>query len=194
MRAIGLIFSCFALPAVISTIAAAPSLRPEELPAVTVPLFRNAGLSAASASSVSPLRGCSSVVNSTVSPFLPFNGTGMISSLNLPPSMAATALEWLSNATWSWSSLEMPCRSARFSAVWPMMYASPRSWLPEWSSSHMESVISPCCSRAPQRAFLTRYGALLIDSTPPARTMSESPSSNCCEPKITACMPEAHWR
>src|SRR5207248_1551022 len=62
------------------TSAAAPSLIPEELPAVTVPPSRKAGLSAASFSAVVSGRGCSSRVTSP---------TGTSSSAKRPASSAA---------------------------------------------------------------------------------------------------------
>ncbi len=80
--------ACFA---VISTTAAAPSLIPEALPAVTVPSFSNAGLSLAIESSVAPWRGYSSV-STTMSPLRDLMVTGTISSLNLPAFCAASAL------------------------------------------------------------------------------------------------------
>jgi len=48
--------------------AAAPSLIPDALPAVTVPSGPNSGFKAASPSSVVSARGCSSVLISSVSP------------------------------------------------------------------------------------------------------------------------------
>src|SRR6185436_7738341 len=60
MRAIGLRPSSFAFFADVRTTAAAPSLRPEALPAVTEPFLSNAGLRLFIASSVAPWRGYSS--------------------------------------------------------------------------------------------------------------------------------------
>ena len=77
--------------AVISTTAAAPSLMPEALPAVTVPSFSNAGLSLAIASRVAPWRGYSSSLT-MMSPLRDLMVTGTISSLNLPAFCAASAL------------------------------------------------------------------------------------------------------
>ena len=62
------------------TVAAAPSLIPEELPAVTDPSAANAGRSPASTSSVVPGRGCSSTDTSIGR--LPPVVTGTISSAN----------------------------------------------------------------------------------------------------------------
>src|SRR6059036_2300592 len=44
----------------------------------------------------------------------------------------------------------------------------------------------------PQRASLTRYGARLIDSMPPARTTSAEPARIMSDANITACSPEPH--
>jgi hypothetical protein len=56
MRARGLRPFFFAQASVATTSAAAPSVMPEALPAVTVPTFANAGRSAASLSAVVPAR------------------------------------------------------------------------------------------------------------------------------------------
>ena len=66
IRASGVIPSSRALRSLITTTAAAPSLSGQQLPAVTVPSGRNTGLSAPTASSVTPGRGPSS--RSTVVP------------------------------------------------------------------------------------------------------------------------------
>ena len=70
--------------AVVTTSAAAPSLMPDALPAVTVPSFLNAGFSAASFSAVVPARGYSSVSTRSGSPFFCGTSTGTISALKLP--------------------------------------------------------------------------------------------------------------
>ena len=74
---------------VINKIADAPSLRPEALPAVTVPFFRNAGLSLAKPSNVVSGRGCSSVATSNGSPLRCGICTGITSLANKPFSQAA---------------------------------------------------------------------------------------------------------
>ena len=81
-----------------TTSAAAPSLTPGALPAVTVPPSRNAGLSLPSASSEVSSRGVSSSAIISGSPFFCGMGTGTISSLKRPALMAATALRWLCSA------------------------------------------------------------------------------------------------
>ena len=79
MRAIGVrpYFFTAASEAMIS--AAAPSLTPEALPAVTVPPWRNGVGSLASASSVVSARGCSSLSTTTGSPLRCGIVTGTIS-------------------------------------------------------------------------------------------------------------------
>ncbi len=105
--------------AVISTSAAAPSLRPLALAAVTVPSFLNAGLRPCIPSSVAPSRIYSSV-STMVSPLRPLTVTGTISSLKRPDARAVDALFWLPTANRSCSSRVIWYFSARFSAVMPM--------------------------------------------------------------------------
>ena len=99
--------------------AAAPSLMPDALPAVTVPSLENAGRNADRASAVVPALMYSSVSN-TVLPFLLAISSGKISSLNLPACCAASALfcEAAANSSCSWR--EMLNFFATFSAVVPM--------------------------------------------------------------------------
>src|SRR5215471_15083479 len=89
------------------TTAAAASLMPEALPGVTVPSSANEGRSLARSSVVTPGRMCSSVSTVTV-PFLLFTSTGVICSVKYPASLAAAARRWLSAASTSWSSREIP--------------------------------------------------------------------------------------
>ena len=87
--AIGVTPSSFAFSSLITTMAAAPSLIPEALPAVTFP----PGLMARSFARPSmdvPGRGPSSLLNITVSFFFLIS-TGTISSSNLPVSCAFAA-------------------------------------------------------------------------------------------------------
>jgi len=90
-RAIGLRPKAWAFSALITNIAAAPSLSPEELPAVTVPLGLKAGLRRLRASKLVSRLGRSSWETTTGSPFRWGTLTGKISSPNLPLSCAATA-------------------------------------------------------------------------------------------------------
>ena len=76
-----------------TTMAAAPSLIPDELPAVTV-ASGSSGCSTgsdASFSNVVSALGCSSASNIVTLPSTPTTGTGTISSANLPASRAAAA-------------------------------------------------------------------------------------------------------
>ena len=115
MMTIGLRPRLLASLADMTTVQAAPSLRPEALPAVTVPPSLKTAGSLAMASRVLR-RGCSSVSKGTIS-FFTFTGTGMISSLKRPDSIAAKARVWLSRPKTSCSSRLMLYFSARFSAV-----------------------------------------------------------------------------
>ena len=113
--AIGLTPSSLAFSSDITTIAAAPSLIPEALPAVTYP----SGLIAlilARPSAVIPARGFSSVSKSTVSFFF-FISTGTISLLKAPSAIAFShfCCEFAANS--SSSSLVSPHCSATLSAV-----------------------------------------------------------------------------
>ncbi len=92
--AIGLTPSSFAFSSLITTIAEAPSLIPDALAAVTVPFSLNAGRSLEMPSAVTPLRGPSSVSNTTVSFFFLIS-IGTISSLNLPSASAFSHFCWL---------------------------------------------------------------------------------------------------
>ena len=111
-----------ALAAVMTMTAAAPSLRPEALPAVTVPALSNAGRKPAKASALVFRLMYSSVENTTGSPFFWGKSTGVISSLNLPAACAAAAFCWLASASASCISRLMLFCLATFSAVMPMWY------------------------------------------------------------------------
>ena len=119
MRASGVLPRLAASLAFISTTAAAPSLMPEALPAVTVPSLAKAGRSLPTASRVVPWRGYSSA-STTTSPLRDLTVTGAISSLNLPPFWAASALFWeaTANSSCCWRVIWYFC--ATFSAVLPM--------------------------------------------------------------------------
>src|SRR5512132_3491737 len=104
----------------ISTRAAAPSVIPEELPAVTLPFSRKTGGNAASRSSVVSGRGCSSSLTVMVPERLGSGAwTGNVSAARR--SFAAWAFCCDSRANSSCSPREMSYRSTRFSAVSPMM-------------------------------------------------------------------------
>src|SRR3569623_118421 len=88
MRARGVSPCAFAAASDATMSAAAPSLTPEALPAVTVPGLRNGVLSLASCSSVVSGRGCSSASIVTTSPLRPATSTGTISPLKKPAAIA----------------------------------------------------------------------------------------------------------
>ena len=98
------------------TTAAAPSLRGQQLPAVTVPSARKTGWSVDTFSSVTPARGPSSVLTTVPSGKL----IGAISRSKKPSAMACSALFWLCTPHSSWRSRETPRSVATFSAVWPI--------------------------------------------------------------------------
>ncbi|MNI33975.1 hypothetical protein D3C73_879470 [compost metagenome] len=102
----------------ISTTAAAPSFRPDALPAVTVPSFLKAGLRPARTSSV-VARGFSSV-STMMSPLRVLIVTGTISALNRPSAIAAAAFVCEASANASCSSRVSAYLAATFSAVMPM--------------------------------------------------------------------------
>ncbi len=104
----------------ITSKAAAPSLMPEELPAVTVPPSLKAGFNFARSSKVTSSRGCSSVSKLISSLFFIFIDTGIISFLKYPFLMASQAFCWLLAAYWSCSFLLILYFSAMFSAVMPI--------------------------------------------------------------------------
>ena len=115
--AIGVTPSSFAFSSLITTIAAAPSLIPEALPAViSPPSLPEQHFNFARDSTVVPARGPSSVTKSTIS-FLTLIGTGTISSANLPSAIAFSHFCWLFAENSSNSSRVMPYLSQTFSAV-----------------------------------------------------------------------------
>ena len=119
MRASGVLPSLAASEAFISTTAAAPSLMPDALAAVTEPSLSNAGRSLEIESRVTPAFGYSSV-STTVSPLRPLIVTGAISSLNLPAFIAASALFCDFTANSSCCARVICHFLATFSAVVPM--------------------------------------------------------------------------
>ena len=115
--AIGVTPSSFAFSSLITTIAAAPSLIPEALPAVTSPpSLPEQQRNLESVSAVVPALGPSSLTKSTIS-FLTLTGTGTISSSNLPSAIAFSHFCWLFAENSSSSSLVRPYLSQTFSAV-----------------------------------------------------------------------------
>src|SRR3954468_3023527 len=119
-------------------IAAAPSVIPEALPAVTRPPSRKTGASLASEARVTPSRGCSSV-STWMSPFFPGTVTGAISGAKRPAARARSLRFWLSTAQASEAARSIPASSASSSAVSPMTSFDSGSLKPSW---YMPSTIS----------------------------------------------------
>src|SRR5438270_63639 len=109
-----------ALRSLVTVNAAAPSLVPGALPAVTVPSFLNAGFSFARASIVVSSRGDSSYLITSGSPFFCGTSMGRICASKKQDLRARTAFWWLSTAKRSCSSRVMPYFSATSSPVMPM--------------------------------------------------------------------------
>src|SRR5215211_8586726 len=84
----------------------------------------------------------------------------------------------------------MPHLPATFSAVTPMWQSSKGSVRAPTIMS--EALVSPM--RAPQRIAGTPYRPRLIDSTPPARVTSVSPSMTSWAAETIACSPDPHSR
>jgi hypothetical protein len=114
-RASGVRPRSLALRSLMTTRAAAPSLREQQLPAVTVPCSRKTGLSPARASMVTPGRGPSSAVTTVPSGQV----TGEMSAAKKPLAMAASARFCEVTAHSSWRARVIPREVATFSAVWP---------------------------------------------------------------------------
>ena len=119
----------------ISTSAAAPSEMLDEVAAVMVPSFLNAGFRPGILSSLA-LNGCSSNLT-TVSPALAATPTGAISQSKLPSSLARFARWVESIANWSIASRVKPYLATHSSAnvpiALPRSYASSRPSMAMWS-------------------------------------------------------------
>ena len=116
MRASGVRPSSAAFVSDMMTTAAAPSLRAQQLPAVTTPSGRKTGSRPAMASYVTPARGPSSWVTTVPSGVV----TGVISRSQKPSAMAFSARFCERTANSSSSLRSRPRRRATFSAVWPI--------------------------------------------------------------------------
>ena len=106
MRASGLRLLVFTKCSLARTNAAAPSVMPEEFPAVTVPVFENTGASLPNFSMFASVKGCSSWLN-VVTPFLLSIMTGTSSASKRPAAMARAARVWDCRANSSCSSREI---------------------------------------------------------------------------------------
>ena len=155
---------------------AAPSQIWLELPAVTTPSGRNAGLSAASASRDVSRRGVSSTANSV--PTCGFcTSTGTISFSKRPSSIAAIARRCDSSENSSSSSRERFHSSAIASAEIPCGTICQRS--------------NSLSERSPP---FEPIGTRDIISTPPETTRSSWPDQIAAAALKFVCIDEPHWR
>jgi hypothetical protein len=149
--------------------AEAPSLIPDELPAVTLPPLRNAGFNFASASVVVVGRMNSSVSTTFGSPRFCGTSTGVISRSKRRLACADAAFCCERQAKTSCSCRVTPKRSATFSAVSPIESTPYRSRIRGFTNRQPMLVSKSCTSRAngcPD--FDMTYGARVMLSTPPA--------------------------
>ena len=113
----------------------------------------------------------------------------MISSAKTPFFWAVAARWWEAAPNASCSSRVIPyrrlCRSVD-SPIETLSYASVSPSKARWSSS----VTSPY--RYPSRCPVSRCGALVIDSIPPATTMSNSPARMSWSASAIAVRPDRH--
>ena len=178
----------------ITSRAAAPSLTPDALPAVTVPGRRNGVFRPARASS-EVSRGCSSTSTTVTAPRLPGTSTGTISSASRPFACALAARCWLRSANRSWSSRRSSKSAATFSAVSGIESIPYCCFSTGLTNRHpiVVSKISACREKAVVALGITK-GARDIDSTPPARTISLSPAMIDRAAEATASRPDPQSR
>ena len=175
-RALGFTPSRDAAASDVTSTAAAPSQICDELPAVTFPSGRNAGLSDASASAEVSRRGVSSTATSA--PTCGFvTSTGTISFSKRPSSIAAIARLCDSSEYASSCSREKPHSSASTSAEIPCGTISQRSS----SSSERSPPFEPIGTRD-------------IISTPAETTTSSCPDQTAAAALKLHCIEEPHWR
>ncbi len=176
MRARGVRPCRFAASSEAISVAHAPSLTPEALPAVTVPSGRTMALSLASASSVVS-RGCSSRATTIGSPFFAGIVTGTISSARRPAAIAASARSWLRSANASWSARATLNSAATFSAVSGIESIPYFAWVSGLTNRQPIVVSSILAVRENAlSAFGSTNGARDILSTPPAIASDISPA------------------
>ena len=152
MRPNGFRPSCAAFLAVMTITAAAPSFRPDALPAVTPPALSKAGRKAARPSALLLRLMNSSLSKTSGSPFFCGMLTATISSLNLPASCAAAALVWLPSASSSCDARLISNFLATFSAVMPMWY-----WL--YTSQRPSTIMVSTSFQSPMRWPLRELGS-----------------------------------
>ena len=154
--------------------------------AVIVPSFLKEALRLAILSGRASL-GPSSSLTTVLLPFLSAISTGAISALNAPSACAFCARRVDSSAYSSCAARENLKSAAHFSPHIPMCMSLYGSQSPSWIIRSLSSVLP---MRAPVRAECVKYGALDIDSIPPATTTSASPSAMTRAPSMTASSPE----
>ncbi len=166
--------------------AAAPSVMPEALPAVTVPPARNTGGSLASDSAVMPSRGCSSC-STRVSPLRPSTSSGAISRSKRPLLRAASQRCWLESAQASASARVRPLSAASSSAVSPITSPESGSLKP---SRYMPSTIfgvpqavTPAGARQQVGRVRHALGAAGQDDRGLAARMVRAAESTACSPE-----------
>jgi hypothetical protein len=159
MRARGVRPSRWIADSEATMMADAPSLREDELPAVTTEPPGTTGRRPDRTSMEVPARGPSSV-STTVSALRVLTVTGTISSLKRPAPMAASAFSWERTAKASASSREMPSTRPTSSAVsgmenviLPSRDSSPRLNRGSRSASRWRCRRCPRASRRPSAAF-----------------------------------------
>ncbi len=157
---------------------------PLELPAVTVPPWRNAGLRLASLSGPVSGRGCSSRAKSP---------TGTSSSSKRPSSAAFSQRCCDRSANASCSSRDTSYRSATFSPVSPIDSSGNIASIFGFGNRQPRVVSQAVWFPRGQAAsgLAMTSGARLIDSTPPATKRSPSPAATAWHAETTAESPEA---
>ena len=167
--------------------AAAPSLMPEALPAVTVPSLENAGRRRAMPSMFESWRMYSSSAT-WMSPLRVFTVTGAISSLNRPLFCAAEAFccDFRANCVLLLAGDlvlggDVLRRGAHVVAVERVPQPVLQHGVDEFQAAHLGAVAqkAACADR-------------LMLSMPPAATMLLSPVRTCCAARATARRPEPH--
>ena len=192
MVASGVRPSSFALASDMITTAAAPSLMPDALPAVTVP---------PSVLKAGPQR--LQLLGRRAGPRVlvgvELEGLALLRARNLDRhdlGLELAALDGRDRLAAGSRPRTRPAPRARcsylaatFSAVMPMC-----TWVigQVRPSAIIESSSCSCPIRMPKRAFFEMYGAPLMLSIPPATTMSASPSMIACAARTTALSPEPH--
>ncbi len=183
-RATGVSPRFFAHSPLAITSAPAPSPMPDALPAVTTPSCLNTGRSLASPSGVVSGRMCSSRLNSSICFVFGFlSGMPTTSSSYTPLAHASRASCCERSAYSSTHERSSLYCTASFSAVSAIMSPGTGSLSASHSASSSGGLFP---SGVPQRRPRAMCGACDIDSPPPTRHTSASPSRISCAPFTTA--------